>query len=172
MVAALGHVSGAHFNPAVTLAFALTRHFGWREVSGYWAAQLAGAVAAAASVQALIGAGNNLGATLPTGSAWQALGLEALLTAILMLVIVAVATDPRATGAAAALAIGATVVLGSLWGGPISGAAMNPARAFGPAAVAGLWADQWVYWVGPLLGAALGAGLYQTLRAPTVAVNA
>jgi len=166
MIAAAGHISGAHFNPAVTLAFALTRHFEWRALPAYWGAQLLGATAAAATVRLLFGTGSDLGATLPFGSAWQSLGLEIILTAVLMYVITAVATDAQAVGAMAAIAIGATVALGSLWGGPVSGAAMNPARALGPALMAGVWQAHWVYWVGPLVGAAVGAATYQGLRTP------
>jgi len=92
-----------------------------------------------------------------------------LLSAVLMFVIIAVATDTRAAGQLAALAIGATVALNALWGGPISGASMNPARSFGPALVAGIWRDQWVYWIGPIVGAALGAAIYQLLRKPSAA---
>ncbi|MGI8586323.1 MAG: MIP family channel protein [Chloroflexia bacterium] len=166
MIAATGHLSGAHFNPAVTVAFAVTRHFPWRDVPVYIGGQLVGAVAGALTLQGLFGPVASLGATVPAGSAWQACGIEVLLTAVLMFVIVAVATDTRAVGQLAALAIGATVAVDALWGGPISGASMNPARSFGPALIAGAWQDQWVYWVGPLLGACLGGGLYQLLRTP------
>ncbi|GAB4208569.1 MAG: aquaporin [Roseiflexaceae bacterium] len=166
LIVALGHLSGAHFNPAVTLAFALIRHFPLREVPAYIGAQLLGASAAGFTLQALFGMVANLGATLPSGSAGQSLLLELLLTAALMLVITSVATDTRAVGQMAAIAIGATVALDALWGGPISGASMNPARSFGPALVAGAWRDHWVYWLGPVLGALIGAGLYQWLRAP------
>ena len=168
MVAALGHVSGAHVNPAVTVAFALFRHFPWRDVPGYVAAQLAGAAAGAGVLRLLFGRGGAeaLGATVPAGPAVQSLALEALLTASLMFVITAVATDTRAVGELAALAIGATVAVDAIWGGPVSGASMNPARSFGPALLSGLWQAHWLYWVGPLLGAAAGAGAYQLLHAP------
>lgn len=166
MIAATGHLSGAHFNPAVTLAFALTRHFPWRDVPLYLGAQLLGAVAGALTLRALFPEAATLGATLPAGSALQSLGLEILLTAVLMFVIMAVATDTRAVGQLAALAIGGTVALDALWGGPISGASMNPARSFGPALVAAAWRDHWVYWLGPISGACLGALIYQWLRAP------
>ncbi len=165
MIAALGHLSGAHLNPAVTVAFALIRHFPWLEVPWYVGGQLAGAVGGAAVLRALFGAGHGLGATLPAGSAAQSCGLEILLSAVLMFVITAVATDTRAVGELAAVAIGGTVALDALWGGPISGASMNPARSFGPALVAGVWTSQWVYWVGPLVGTCIGAALYQLLRA-------
>ncbi len=166
MIAALGHLSGAHFNPAVTLAFALTRHFPWREVPAYIGAQLVGAIAASYSLLFLFGPVVNIGATLPAGSAIQSLFLEILLTSVLMFVIVAVATDTRAVGEMAAIAIGFTVALDALWGGPISGASMNPARSFGPALVSGAWQAHWIYWVGPIVGAVLGALLYQFVRVP------
>jgi MIP family channel proteins len=169
MIAAAGHLSGAHFNPAVTIAFALTRHFPWREVPVYVAGQLLGAFLGAATLQALFGPVAHLGATLPAGSAVQSLGLEVLLTAVLMFVIISVATDTRAVGQLAAIAIGATVALDALWGGPISGASMNPARSFGPALMAGVWDSQWVYWLGPLVGASIGAVAYQALRTPMTA---
>jgi MIP family channel proteins len=172
MIAAVGHISGAHFNPAVTLAFALTRHFDWHEVPGYWLGQFAGAISAAAILLLLFGNVASLGANRPDGSALQALGLEVLLTASLMFVITAVATDTCAVGQMAAIAIGGTVALNSLWAGPISGASMNPARSFGPALVAGAWDAQWVYWLGPLLGAAIGAALYQALRTLAQSVSA
>lgn len=139
MVAGTGHLSGAHLNPAVTVAFALTRHFPWREVPTYIGAQLAGATAGALTLLFLFGNTANLGATVPAGTAWQSLLLEVLLTASLMFVITAVATDTRAVGELAALAIGFTVLANALWGGPISGASMNPARSFGPALISGAW---------------------------------
>jgi aquaporin NIP len=164
MIAATGHISGAHFNPAVTWAFALTRHFPWREVPAYLGGQLFGAVVAAGTLLGLFGNTANLGATVPAGSAWQSFGLEVVLSAFLMFVIIAVATDTRAVGQLAALAIGATVALDALFGGPISGASMNPARSLGPALVSGMWAFQWVYLFAPVIGASLGAVLYQTIR--------
>ncbi|HEY0735784.1 MAG TPA: MIP family channel protein [Herpetosiphonaceae bacterium] len=166
MIAAAGHLSGAHFNPAVTWAFALTRHFPWQELPIYIGAQMLGAVGGALTLRMLFGAVADLGATLPSGSAGQAFGLEMLLSAILMFVIMAVATDTRAVGQLAAITIGATVALDALWGGPISGASMNPARSFGPALVAGAWRDHWIYWLGPLIGTSAGALLYQLLRTP------
>jgi MIP family channel proteins len=166
MIAATGHLSGAHFNPAVTLAFALTKHFPWQDVPFYLGSQLLGAIGGALTLRGLFGPVAHLGATLPAGSTLQSFGLEIILTAILMFVITAVATDTRAVGQLAALAIGATVALDALWGGPISGASMNPARSFGPALIAGAWRDHWIYWLGPIAGAAIGAGLYQALRAP------
>lgn len=164
MIAAVGHLSGAHFNPAVTVAFAVTRHFPWREVPLYVVGQLLGAVGGALVLRALFGPEAGLGVTVPTGSPLRALGMEVLLTAVLMFVITSVATDTRAVGQLAAIAIGGTVALDALWGGPITGASMNPARSLGPALVAGVWRDQWIYWLAPLVGASLGAFLYQALR--------
>jgi MIP family channel proteins len=166
MVAATGHLSGAHLNPAVTLAFAVSRHFPWRETPAYICGQLAGAILAAATLFALFGPVAELGATTPSGPPLQSLLLEGLLTAALMFVITAVATDTRAVGELAALAIGFTVAANALWAGPISGASMNPARSFGPALVAGVWQDQWIYWIGPIAGAVAGALIYQWVRRP------
>jgi len=168
MVAATGHLSGAHLNPAVTVAFALTRHFPWREAAAYIGGQLIGAVVGGLTLLGLFGPVANLGATMPSGGWMQSLLLEVLLTAVLMFVIIAVATDTRAVGETAALAIGFTVALDALWGGPISGASMNPARSFGPALIAGAWQAHWIYWVGPVIGAALGALAYQWVRVPGV----
>lgn len=164
MIAAIGHLSGAHFNPAVTIAFAWTRHFAWRDVPVYILSQLVGAVLGALTLRALLGNVANVGMTIPANSVVQAFGIEVLLTAVLMFVIMAVATDTRAVGQLAAIAIGATVTLDALWGGPISGASMNPARSLGPALVMGMWTDQWIYVVAPLLGSLAGAIVYQLVR--------
>jgi aquaporin NIP len=165
MVYATGHLSGAHINPAVTAAFALTRHFPAKDAAAYVGAQLAGAIAAALLLLALWpGAPGDLGATVPTVSIGRALAYEVVLTAFLMFVIMAVATDVRAVGAGAAIAIGGTVALDALFGGPVTGASMNPARSLGPAVAAGEWQDFWLYLVGPVVGAALGAFAYQAVR--------
>lgn len=169
MVAATGHISGAHLNPAVTIAFALTRHFPWREVPVYAGAQIVGGVAASVCLRLLFGPVAGLGATVPSGAWGQSLGLEILLTAALMFVITAVATDTKAVGQLAAIMIGATVGVNALWGGPISGASMNPARSLAPALVASVWTGHWLYWLGPVVGAALGAIAYQLIREPGAA---
>jgi aquaporin NIP len=165
MVYATGHLSGAHLNPAVTLAFTLTRHLPGRDAGTYIAAQVAGALAAA-GLLALIWPDQpaSLGATLPSVGVGSALVYETVLTAFLMFVIMAVATDTRAVGAAAAIAIGGTVGLDALFGGPITGASMNPARSIGPALVSGELHDLWIYLVGPAVGAGLGAFTYQLVR--------
>ena len=165
MIYALGHISGAHFNPAVTFAFALTRHFPWPRVGVYWAAQLAGALAAALVLRGSLGDIAHVGATLPSGSDGQAFLWEGVLTFFLMFVIMAVATDTRAVGEAAAIAIGGTVGLDAMFGGPITGASMNPARSLGPAIASCDYTSIWVYLAAPLIGAAAAAIAYQFLRA-------
>jgi aquaporin NIP len=164
MIYAVGHISGAHFNPAVSLAFALTRHFPWSRVIAYWAAQVTGAIIAAAILRGSLGNIAHVGATLPSGSQGQSFLWEVILTFFLMFVILAVATDTRAVGEAAAIAIGATVGLDAMFGGPISGASMNPARSLGPALVSGDLHALWIYLVAPPLGAAAGALAYQFVR--------
>ena len=164
MIYAVGHISGAHFNPAVTFAFALTRHFPWPRVFLYWGAQAAGAIAAALVLRASLGDIADIGATLPSGSQAQSFLWEFVLTFFLMFVIMAVATDTRAVGEAAAIAVGGTVALDALFGGPISGASMNPARSLGPALVSGDLHALWLYLVAPPLGAAVGALSYLFLR--------
>jgi MIP family channel proteins len=167
MIYATGHLSGAHINPAVTVAFTLTRHFPLRDAVAYIAAQLAGASAGAFVLLALWSSKPaSLGATVPSVDVAAALLLEIILTAVLMFVIVAVATDTRAVGAGAAIAIGGAVALDALFGGPLTGASMNPARSFGPALASGEWTAFWVYVAGPVVGASLGAGAYQFIRVP------
>ncbi len=165
MVYATGHLSGAHINPAVTAAFIVTRHFPLRDALAYVPAQLAGAAAGAGLLRlAWHGTPAHLGTSLPSVSSGSALIYEIVLTAMLMFVIMAVATDTRAVGAAAAIAIGGTVALDALFGGGVTGASMNPARSFGPALVSSTWEQFWIYIVGPVLGAVVGALLYQLVR--------
>jgi aquaporin NIP len=164
-IAAFGHLSGAHFNPAVTTSFFLTRHLPARDAFAYIAAQLAGAIGGALALWVVWpGKPANLGATVPTIPVGRALLVEALMSALLMLVIISVATDTRAAGAPAAIAIGATIALDAMFGGPLTGASMNPARSLAPALVSGEWQDFWIYLVGPLTGAPLGAFAYQLVR--------
>jgi MIP family channel proteins len=165
MVYATGHLSGAHINPAVTIAFVLSRHFPRREAAGYIVAQLIGATAGALLLLAVWpDEPAELGATVPTVAVGSALAYEAALTALLMFVIMAVATDSRAVGAGAAIAIGGAVGLDAIFAGPITGASMNPARSIGPAVASGTFDDLWIYLVGPIIGAACGAAAYQLVR--------
>lgn len=164
MVYAVGHVSGAHLNPAVTFAFALRRHFPSAHVPAYWAAQISGAIAAAVFLRVSLGDVASVGATMPSGSEAQSFLWEVVLTAILLFVIMAVATDTRAVGEAAAIAIGGTVALASLVGGPVSGASMNPARSLGPALASGGTDSLWLYLAAPLVGGSVGALAYEVVR--------
>ena len=164
MIYGVGHVSGAHFNAAVTFAFALTRHFPWPRVFAYWGAQLTGALLAALLLRASLGNIAHIGATFPSGSDAQSFLWEAVMTAFLMFVILAVATDARAVGEAAAIAIGGTIGLDAIFGGPISGASMNPIRSLAPGIVSGDLHAIWIYLTAPILGAAIGGLAYQFVR--------
>lgn len=174
MIYALGPISAAHFNPAVTLGFAVAGRFPWRYVLAYWTAEFLGGIAAAALAALFFGGGHGIHLPAP-GPLWRAVGIEAILTFFLMLVISAVATDKRAHGAVPGLAIGMTVVFDVLIGGAITGGSMNPARSLGPALFGGQGAISicWVYFVGPVLGAVSASLLYEALRgAPHHAQNA
>ena len=161
---AVGHISGAHFNPAVTFAFALTRHFPWPRAVAYWGAQFVGAICAAALLRASLGNIAHVGATYPSGSDGQSFLWEVVMSAFLMFVILAVATDTRAVGEAAAIAIGGTIGLDAMFGGPISGASMNPTRSLAPGLVTGDLHAIWVYLLAPIIGTAIGGLAYQFVR--------
>ncbi|HXG49710.1 MAG TPA: aquaporin [Methylomirabilota bacterium] len=164
MIYALGDISGAHLNPAVTTAFALAGRLEWPEVPGYITAQLAGALAASGLLAVLFPADPRLGATLPAGPAWQSFVLEIVLTFILMLVILSVSTGTKEKGITAGIAIGSVIALEAMFAGPICGASMNPSRSLAPAVVSGHWQHLWVYLAGPLLGAALAVPICCGLR--------
>ncbi len=168
MIYAVGHVSGAHFNAAVTFGFALTRRFPWPRAAWYFAAQLLGALAAVLLLRASLGNVAHLGATFPSGSQGQSFTWELVLTFFLMFVVMAVATDTRAVGEAAAIAIGGTIALDAIVGGPVSGASMNPVRSLAPALVSGDLHALWLYIAAPLAGAAAGALAYQLVRGEPV----
>ncbi len=167
MVYAVGHISGAHFNPAVTLAFAIARHFPKREVIAYWSAQFLGALLAITLLTFLLPQGANYGATISHISLLKALGVEFILTFFLMFVIMAVATDTRAVGTMAGAAIGATIAFCAVIGGPITGASMNPARSLAPALFQGALSSQWIYFIGPFTGAVAAALTYKFVRCET-----
>ncbi len=167
MIYTFGDISGAHLNPAVTVAFALAKRLPWRDVGGYVLSQILGAIAAS-TLLAVIFAGqvNSLataGGTIPAGAAWQSLVLETVLTFMLMLVILAVSSGPKERGMMAGVAVGGVVGLEALFAGPISGASMNPARSLSPAVVSMSFAHLWVYLAGPMLGAALAVPVWSKL---------
>lgn len=164
MIYALGHISGAHINPAVTIAFWTVRRFPGREVLPYIVAQCTGAILAAGTLRALLGPVGSLGATSPAIGRAGAVGVEALLSFALMFVIMAVATDERVAGGFAGLAVGLTVGFDALMGGLLTGASMNPARSLGPAVAGGIWQEHWIYWVAPIGGAVMAAWTYDWLR--------
>ncbi len=162
LIYALGPISGAHFNPAVTLGLWLLGHCSSSRVIPYIGVQLLGAIGASYMVRLCFGSGANLGATLPRHGDWiQSLGVELILTFILMLVICGSALHPQASPGMAGVAIGSTVGLEAAFGGPISGASMNPARSLGPAVVSGIWDAHWIYWVAPILGVVLAVGVWR-----------
>lgn len=166
MIYAIGHISGAHLNPAVTFGFYAAGRHPRSELLPYAFAQLAGAVAASLALKALfLGQATGLGVTAPSGPVFRSFWLELIMTAMLMFTIMGVATDDRAEGAMAGIAVGALIALEAAFGGPVSGASMNPARSFGPALVAGDFGAHWLYWAAPLSGAALGAKAYQAIAA-------
>ncbi len=166
LVYALGPICGAHYNPAITIAFATSGHFPWRRVPSYLLAQIVGAVAAAFALKSLLGNVADIGTTMP------ALGLslagaflwEVIATFLLALVIIAVATDKRNASAAAGLAIGLAVGVGALVAGPLTGGSMNPARSIGPALASGNLTHLWLYIAAPVVGAVAAMLTYEMLR--------
>ncbi len=167
MIFALGHLSGCHINPAVTIAMRALGRIENARALGYIAAQLAGAVLAGFAIIAIAGDAGDAGATAPRiGGADAALWSELILTFFLMFVILSVATDSRAQGTFAAIAIGGYVGFAATGWGPIANASMNPARSFGPALASGTWDSHWVSWAGPTAGALLAAAAYELLREP------
>ena len=155
MIYALGDVSGAHLNPAVTTGFAAAGRFAWRSVPGYVSAQLLGAFLASGLLRLLFPSDPTLGATLPAGAPMQSFVLELVLTFLLMFVILSVSTGAKEKGITAGIAIGAVIALEAMFAGPICGASMNPARSLAPAVVSGHLEHLWIYFAGPVLGALL-----------------
>jgi len=171
VVSAIGHVSGGHVNPAVTLGLAVTGRFPWRYVPAYLVAQVVGALLGALATWATFGNPGrddaNLAATVPAANVGtgQALLVEALVTFILVIVVVSVATDDRVPASLAPIAVGAALAVGVFIAGPVTGGAVNPARALGPALVAGQFSGLWIYIVGPLVGGILAALVYDRFLA-------
>lgn len=166
MIYALGDVSGAHLNPAVSIAFALAKRFAWGDVWKYGIAQLLGALAASGFVMVFAPSESRLGATMPSIGAIQACVVECVLTLILMIVILSVSHGAKERGLMAGVAVGGVVGLEAMFAGPITGASMNPVRSLAPAIVSGDLAHQWVYIVGPVLGAAAGVMVDRLIHPP------
>ncbi len=165
MVFAIGHISGCHINPAITIAMLAQRRLSTRRAAGYVAAQVIGAVLAGLAIVAIVGSKGDAGATVPRiGGTDAALWSEFILTFFLGFIVFAVATDSRAQGELAAVAIGGYVGFAAIGWGPVANASLNPARSFGPAVAAGVWDAHWVYWVGPIAGAVLAGFVYELLR--------
>lgn len=173
MIYTIGHISGAHMNPAVTVGFYAAGRHKASEVMPYFAAQLAGAVVASLTLRLLFsGQATNLGITMPAGSTAQSFFLEAIMSFMLMFTIMGVATDDRAEGAMAGIAIGGMIALEAAFGGPISGASMNPVRSLAPAIVSGVIRQQWIYLVAPAVGCVFGALAYKAVKGEAEASSA
>lgn len=153
MIYSVGDISGAHLNPAVSFGFWVARRFPTKELIPYVSSQLLGALLASGLLYLLFPEVSTLGATFPSGSVLQSFVLEVILTFLLMFVIINVSTGSKEVGLFAGIAIGATVMLGATFGGPISGASMNPARSIAPALISGNILDLWIYIVAPIVGA-------------------
>lgn len=167
MIYAVGDVSGAHLNPAVTFGFWLAGRLPGRCVGPYVLSQVAGAVTASLLLRAMFSNRAYLGATVPAGPDWQSFALETVLTALLMFVILCVSTGPKEVGVMAGIAVGGVIGFEALFAGPISGASMNPARSFAPALVSGHLHSLWVYVAAPLLGAAAAVPCWRITRGRT-----
>jgi aquaporin NIP len=157
MIYALGDISGAHFNPAVSIGMAIAERMAWKETAFYIVAQIIGAFIASISLKFLFPMNETLGTTLPVGSDMQSFVLEAILTFMLMFVIMRVTTGEKEKGITAGIVIGSLIGLEAMFAGPISGASMNPARSLAPAIVSGNLQSLWVYLIAPILGAIVAA---------------
>ncbi|MCL7041748.1 hypothetical protein MKW94_002014 [Papaver nudicaule] len=164
LILSTGHISGAHFNPSLTIAFATFRHFPWTQVPAYIFVQVSASICASFTLKGVFHPYMSGGVTLPTDTLVQAFALEFIITFILLFVVTAVATDTRAVGELAGIAVGATVMLNILISGPASGGSMNPVRTLGPAVAAGNYRAIWVYAVAPTLGALAGSGVYTLVK--------
>lgn len=164
MIYTLGDVSGAHLNPAVTLAFAVAGLFPYLSVLLYIAAQFSGALLASLTLRFLFPQNTNLGATIPAGLPMQSFALEIILSAILMFVILNVSQGSKEKGITAGIVVGSVIALEALFAGPICGASMNPARSLGPAIVSGHLEHLWIYLAAPVLGMLVAIPLYRVVR--------
>jgi MIP family channel proteins len=166
MIYAIGNVSGAHINPAVTIGFYVARRINAKDSAIYILAQFAGALAAAALLRGILGNTAALGATIPSVGMWQTIAFEVVLTFVLMLVILNVSTGHKEKGIMAGVAVGGMVALAALVGGPLTGASMNPARSLAPAIVSGSLASWWIYLVAPVVGAILAKPVCRLIQGP------
>ncbi|CAN4075847.1 unnamed protein product [Withania somnifera] len=164
VILSTGHISGAHLNPSLTIAFAALRHFPWIQVPAYVAAQVSASICASFALKGVFHPFMSGGVTVPSVNTGQAFALEFLITFNLLFVVTAVATDTRAVGELAGIAVGATVMLNILVAGPSSGGSMNPVRTLGPAVAAGNYKSLWIYLVAPTLGAVAGAAVYTLVK--------
>ncbi|KAG6477860.1 probable aquaporin NIP5-1 [Zingiber officinale] len=164
VILSTGHISGAHLNPSLTVAFAMLRHFPWSHVPAYVTAQVSASICASFALKAIYHPFLSGGVTVPSVPAAQAFFLEFVITFNLLFVVTAVATDTRAVGELAGIAVGATVMLNILIAGPSSGASMNPVRTLGPAVAAGNYKQLWIYLVAPTAGAIAGAAVYTAVK--------
>ncbi|KAJ7952226.1 Aquaporin NIP5-1 like [Quillaja saponaria] len=164
VILSTGHISGAHLNPSLTIAFATLRHFPWVQVPAYIGVQVAASICASFALKGVYHPFMSGGVTVPSVSTGQAFALEFLITFNLLFVVTSVATDTRAVGELAGIAVGATVMLNILVAGPTSGGSMNPVRTLGPAVAAGNYKSLWLYLVAPTLGAIAGAGTYTAVK--------
>lgn len=164
IILSTGHISGAHLNPSLTIAFAALRHFPWAQVPAYIVAQVSASICASFALKGVFHPFMSGGVTLPSVTYGQAFALEFLISFNLLFVVTAVATDTRAVGELAGIAVGATVMLNILVAGPASGGSMNPVRTLGPAVAAGNYEAIWIYLLAPTLGALAGAGTYTLVK--------
>jgi aquaporin NIP len=166
MIYAVGDVSGAHFNPAVTIGFVVSGRLESGKLVPYLCGQFLGALAGTGVLRLLFPQHPNLGTTMPLGPVMQSLVLEAIMTGLLMFVILSVSIGAKEKGITAGLAIGTVIAMEAMFGGPVSGASMNPARSFAPAVISGHTAALWIYFVGPILGALAAVPLCRVIRGP------
>jgi aquaporin Z len=172
LIYALGDVSGAHFNPAVTIGFVLARRFAARDAIPYVIVQFLGACAASLCLRAMFPENDRLGATIPRGHFGQSFVLEFLLTAFLMFVILNSTTGAKEKGLVVGIVVGAVIGLEAMFAGPISGASMNPARSLGPALVSGHWQSLWIYLLAPVMGASLAVPACRVIQSPGCCASA